>query len=52
MIELVNDILSVVTCFQAKTGKMMWQQRCGQPVKHGFSSSPPGPSSNSSTSTA
>jgi outer membrane protein assembly factor BamB len=39
---MVNDILSVVTCFEAKTGKLMWQERCGAAVKEGFSSSPVG----------
>lgn len=39
---MVNDIVSVITCFEAKTGKLMWSARCGQPVKHGFSASPIG----------
>ncbi len=39
---MVNDIVSVITCFEARTGKMMWQERCDQPVKHGFSASPLG----------
>lgn len=38
----VNDMVSVVSCFQAKTGKLLWQERCGAPVKEGFSSSPIG----------
>jgi outer membrane protein assembly factor BamB len=38
----VNDIVSVVTCFEAKTGKVKWSERCGQAVKHGFSASPIG----------
>ncbi|MCI0378109.1 MAG: PQQ-like beta-propeller repeat protein [Gemmataceae bacterium] len=41
-IYMVNDIVSVVTCFEAKTGKLQWQERCGQEVKHGFSASPVG----------
>ena len=39
---MVNDILSVGRCYQAKTGKLMWQERLGNPTKHGFSSSPIG----------
>lgn len=39
---IVNDIISVVTCFDAATGKIHWQERCGQAVKHGFSASPIG----------
>lgn len=39
---MVNDIISVVTCYEAKTGKLMWQERLGAPVKHGFSASPIG----------
>ncbi len=38
----VNDIVSVVTCFEGKTGKPMWSERCGQAVQHGFSASPIG----------
>jgi outer membrane protein assembly factor BamB len=39
---MVNDIISVVTCYEARTGKLMWQQRAGAAVKHGFSASPIG----------
>lgn len=39
---IVNDIISVVTCFEAKTGQVQWQQRLGEAVKHGFSASPIG----------
>ena len=38
----VNDILSVGRCFDAKTGKVMWQERLGPVTKHGFSASPIG----------
>lgn len=38
----INDMLSVVSCFDARTGKQHWQERCGQPVKEGFSASPIG----------
>lgn len=39
---MVNDILSVGRCYEAKTGKLLWQERMGAVVKHGFSSSPLG----------
>lgn len=39
---MVNDIVSVVRCFDARTGKLHYQERLGQPVKHGFSVSPVG----------
>lgn len=38
----VNDIVSIARCFEAKTGKQLWQERLGAAVKHGFSSSPIG----------
>ena len=38
----VNDMLSIVSCFDARTGKQFWQERCGQPVSEGFSASPIG----------
>jgi outer membrane protein assembly factor BamB len=36
-LTMVNDMLSVVTCYHAKTGKLLWQERCGPPLKEGFS---------------
>ena len=36
----VNDMSSIVTCFKAATGKVMWQQRLGRPTREGFSASP------------
>jgi outer membrane protein assembly factor BamB len=39
---MVNDIISVLLCYEAKTGKLLYQERLGQPVKHGFSASPVG----------
>jgi outer membrane protein assembly factor BamB len=39
---MVNDIVSVGRCYDAKTGKLLWQERMGQVSKHGFSSSPIG----------
>ena len=38
----VNDIKSVVSCFDAKTGKQLWKERCGEEVREGFSASPIG----------
>jgi len=37
---MVNDMQSVATCFEAKTGKLMWQGRLGDAPREGFSSSP------------
>jgi outer membrane protein assembly factor BamB len=39
---MVNDIISVGRCFDAKTGKPLWQERFGGVSKHGFSASPIG----------
>ena len=36
----VNDMASVVTCFDASTGEVMWQERLGRPRREGFSASP------------
>ena len=36
----VNDMVSVATCFEAKTGKTMWQQRLGRVMRESFSVSP------------
>ena len=36
----VNDMASVVTCFRAATGEVMWQQRLGRARREGFSASP------------
>ena len=36
----INDIVSVVTAFEAKTGKVMFQGRLGTARKEGFSASP------------
>lgn len=37
---MVNDMVSVVTSYEAKTGKLMFQGRLGDPQKEGFSVSP------------
>ena len=36
----INDMVSVVTCFEAATGEVMWQQRLGRAIREGFSTSP------------
>ena len=36
----LNDMSSVVTCFEAATGQVMWQERLGRPSREGFSASP------------
>ena len=36
----VNDMASIVTCFEAATGEVMWQERLGRPRREGFSASP------------
>lgn len=37
---LVNDMQSILTVHEAKTGKVVYQDRLGQPVREGFSVSP------------
>ncbi|MBI3679514.1 MAG: PQQ-binding-like beta-propeller repeat protein [Acidobacteria bacterium] len=37
---LVNDMTSVATCFEAATGKLMWQGRLGEAQRESFSASP------------
>ena len=36
----VNDMASIVTCFDATTGDVTWQERLGRPAREGFSASP------------
>jgi outer membrane protein assembly factor BamB len=36
----VNDMQSIATCFEAATGKLMWQGRLGVAQREGFSASP------------
>ena len=37
---LMNDMTSVATCLEAKTGKLVWQSRLGVATREGFSASP------------
>jgi hypothetical protein len=37
---MINDMLSVVTSYDAKTGKLMFQGRLGEAQREGFSASP------------
>jgi outer membrane protein assembly factor BamB len=37
---LVNDMQSVLTVYEARSGKLMYQDRLGEPVREGFSASP------------
>ena len=37
---MVNDMQSIATCFEAKSGKTMWQSRLGAARAEGFSASP------------
>jgi outer membrane protein assembly factor BamB len=39
---MVNDMQSIVTNFDAKSGKVMWQNRLGVARREGFSASPIG----------
>ena len=40
LLYMVNDIQSILTVLQAKSGEVVYQARLGEPVKEGFSSSP------------
>lgn len=40
LLYMVNDIQSILTVFDAKSGKTMYQDRLGEAIKEGFSSSP------------
>ena len=37
---MVNDMVSIATCYEARTGKVMWQSRLGKAQREGFSASP------------
>ena len=36
----INDMSSIITCFDAATGTVMWQQRLGRARREGISASP------------
>lgn len=38
----VNDMTAIATCFEAATGKLMWQGRLGEARRESFSASPVG----------
>lgn len=40
LLYLVNDMQSILTVFEAKTGTLVYQDRLGQPQREGFSASP------------
>lgn len=37
---MINDMVSVATAFDAKTGAVLWQGRLGEAARESFSSSP------------
>ncbi|MEE8397747.1 MAG: PQQ-binding-like beta-propeller repeat protein [Desulfobacterales bacterium] len=37
---IVNDMVAVATCFEARTGKLIWRERLGRARREGFSASP------------
>jgi outer membrane protein assembly factor BamB len=40
LLYLVNDMQSILTALDAKTGRSVYQERLGDPIREGFSSSP------------
>ncbi len=40
LLYLINDMQSILTVFDAKTGTSVYQDRLGEPTREGFSSSP------------
>jgi outer membrane protein assembly factor BamB len=40
LLYLINDMQSVLTAYEAKTGAVVYQSRLGEPTREGFSSSP------------
>ena len=40
LLYMINDIQSILTVFEARSGTVVYQDRLGVPVKEGFSSSP------------
>jgi outer membrane protein assembly factor BamB len=39
---LINDMASIATAYDAKSGTVLWQGRLGEAVREGFSASPVG----------
>ena len=39
---LINDMMSIATCYEARTGRLMWQGRLGEAQRESFSASPVG----------
>ena len=37
---MVNDMASVITVYEAKTGEVLWQERLGERMREGFSAAP------------
>ena len=40
VLYLINDMASIATAYEAKTGTVLWQGRLGDAVREGFSASP------------
>jgi outer membrane protein assembly factor BamB len=40
LLYMINDMQSILTVLEAKTGTLVYQDRLGQPTREGFSSSP------------
>lgn len=40
VLYLINDMASIATAYEAKTGTLLWQGRLGDAVREGFSASP------------
>ncbi|MCY3927076.1 MAG: PQQ-binding-like beta-propeller repeat protein, partial [Acidobacteria bacterium] len=37
---MVNDMVSVITVYEAKSGEVVWQERLGERMREGFSAAP------------
>jgi outer membrane protein assembly factor BamB len=37
---LVNDMMSIITAYEAKSGRLLYQERLGEAMREGFSASP------------
>ncbi|OLE80988.1 MAG: hypothetical protein AUF76_13895 [Acidobacteria bacterium 13_1_20CM_2_65_9] len=40
LLYMINDMQSILTVLDAKSGKLVYQERLGEPAREGFSSSP------------